>query len=283
MKKTVGLLEKLVRLANGEVLSASSLKGDWFEQMLTDGILVSITHGSRRSFRVVNGDIFRHYLASQYDIRDIEKTLDLITKGNLDRATQVQVVGESKFLHRRSFNGFLVNSYQPIDAMLNGQSITICPPIGSYVFVSDYQGFSVNKDVVIVGIENSENFRYIEQQRYLFTAFEKVLFVSRYPQNGDLVRWLQSIPNKYIHFGDLDLAGIAIYQNEFYRHLGDRASFFIPDDYEKRIIAGNGDRYNKQLPQYGKMKIQDQRVASVLSCIHRYHRGYDQEGFILRS
>ena len=281
MKKTAGLIEKLIRLANGEALPSSSLKSEWFEQMLTDGILVSITHGSRKSFRVANADTFRHYLASQYDIRDLEQTLEMLSEENPNRALQVNVSGDSKFVRHRPFSGFLVNSYQPIDAILNGQPITICPPEGSFVFVSDYQQFFVSENVVIVGIENAENYRHIRCQKHLFTAYEKVLFVSRYPQNGDLVKWLQSIPNKYIHFGDLDLAGIAIYQNEFYRHLGERSSFLIPDDYEERISLGNRERYDRQLPQYGKMKIQDGRIASVFSCIHRYHRGYDQEGFIV--
>ena len=283
MKKTAGLIEKLIRLANGEALSASNLKGEWFEQMLADGILLSITHGSRKNFRVSNADTFRHYLDSQYNIRDLEQTLQLLSEENPNRALQVDVSGDSKFVRQRSFRGFLVNSYQPIEAILNGQSITICPPEGSFLFVSDYQHFSLAEDVVIVGIENAENFRYIRCQKQLFAAYEKVLFVSRYPQNGDLVRWLQSIPNNYVHFGDLDLAGIAIYQNEFYRHLGERSSFLIPEDYEERISSGNRERYDKQLPQYGKMKIQDQRIASVLSCIHRYHRGYDQEDFIVKN
>lgn len=283
MKKTAGLIEKLIRLANGEALSASNLKGEWFEQMLADGILLSITHGSRKNFRVSNADTFRHYLDSQYNIRDLEQTLQLLSEENPNRALQVDVSGDSKFVRQRSFRGFLVNSYQPIEAILNGQSITICPPEGSFLFVSDYQHFSLAEDVVIVGIENAENFRYIRCQKQLFAAYEKVLFVPRYPQNGDLVRWLQSIPNNYVHFGDLDLAGIAIYQNEFYRHLGERSSFLIPEDYEERISSGNRERYDKQLPQYGKMKIQDQRIASVLSCIHRYHRGYDQEGFIVKN
>ena len=33
MKKTVALMDKLLRLAHGEALPASSLKGEWFERM----------------------------------------------------------------------------------------------------------------------------------------------------------------------------------------------------------------------------------------------------------
>ena len=281
MKKTVGLIEKLIRLVDGESLPSSTLRGDWFDQMEADGVLVTVSHGSRKSMRAISTDSLRHYLASQYDLHDLKSVLSLLLTEESGRALQVDATGNSKFVRQRTFRGFLVNSYQPIDATINGASYTIFPPEGSFVFIADYQQFTVSPDVVIIGIENAENFRYIKRQKYLFSAYEKVLFVSRYPQNGDLINWLKSIPNQYVHFGDLDLAGIAIYQNEFFKHLGERSSFFLPDDYEERISRGSLERYTVQLPRYGKMKILDSRITSVLSCIHREHRGYDQEGYIL--
>ena len=282
MKKTSALIQKLVRLASGDTLPASSLKGDWFEQMQADDVLVAVTHGSRKSLRVADTSSFRNYLASQYDIRDLEQTLELFSDGSVDRASQVEVTGDSKFLSHRTFTGFLVNSYQPIDAVLDGKQLTILPPDGTFIFIADYQHFYIPEDVVIIGVENAENFRHVARQKYLFEKYGKVLFVSRYPQNQskDLLQWLLSIPNKYVHFGDLDLAGVAIYQNEFYRHLGKRASLLIPDDYVERISKGNLDLYNSQLPLYGNMTVEDERVLKILSCIHRYHRGYEQEGYI---
>ena len=282
MKKTAALIGKLIRLANGEALPVSSLKGDWFEQMQADDILVAVTHGSRKGLRVADTSSFRNYLASQYNIRDLEQTFELLSNGDVDRASQVEVTGDSKFLLHRTFTGFLVNSYQPIDAVLGGKQLTILPPDGTFMFIADYQHFCIPGDVVIVGVENAENFRHIARQKYLFKEYGKVLFVSRYPQSQskDLLQWLLSIPNKYVHFGDLDLAGVAIYQNEFYRHLGERASLLMPEDYEERISMGNLDLYNSQLPQYGKMKIEDKRVSKLISTIHRHHRGYEQEGFI---
>ena len=284
MKKTVTLIEKLIRLANGDTLPASSLKGDWFEQMQTDGILVTVTHGSRKSLRVADATSFRHYVASQYDIRDLEQTHELLSKENASRAEQVAVTGDSKFHSRRTFTGFLVNSYQPIDAVLNGKLITVFPPLGCCLFIADYQHFCISEDVVIVGVENAENFLYVEHQKYLFKGYKKVLFVSRYPQeqSKDLLKWLQSIPNQYVHFGDLDLAGIAIYENEYYCHLGERASFFVPIDYEQRVLEGSLKRYNAQYKRYGNLNVKDLRLQNLLNCIHRYHKGYDQEGFILK-
>ena len=55
MKKTATLIDKLIRLANGETLPASSLKGVWFEQMQNDGILLATAHGSRKSLRASDG------------------------------------------------------------------------------------------------------------------------------------------------------------------------------------------------------------------------------------
>ena len=281
MKKTAKLIEKLIRLANGDALPASSLKGAWFEQMQNDGILLATAHGSRKSFRASDGMTLRQYVASQFDIHDLEQTRCAFFDEDVSRASLVAATGDSKFLSRRTFKGFLVNSYQPVTAILNGQEIIIHPTDGSFMFVADYQHFTIPRDVVVVGVENAENFRYIALQKYLFARYGRVLFVSRYPQdqNKDLIKWLRSIPNQYVHFGDLDLAGIAIYEHEYYRHLGTQSSFFIPDDYDQRISNGNKDRYNDQLPQYGKMKVEDKRVQSLLDCIHQYHKGYDQEGY----
>lgn len=281
-KRSAALIEKLIRLAAGEALPASSLKGGWFEQMLEDGILLATTQGSRKRLRASDGTLLREYVASQYDIRDLEQTLSLFSGEDTSRAALVAATGDSKFLTRRTFQGFLVNSYQPIPAVMGGQKITIYPAEGSFVFIADYEHFVIPEDVVIVGMENAENFRYVASQQYLFARYDSVLFVSRYPQDQhrDLIRWLQSIPNPYVHFGDLDLAGIAIYEHEYYRYLGARASFFVPDDYEQRISDGNTERYNAQLSRYGKMQTEDPRVQSLLDCIHRHHKGYDQEGYI---
>jgi hypothetical protein len=286
MKKTKALFERFKKLADGKTIPATSLNDKMVQQMLQDRILVVISHGSRKSLRVADADLFKHYLASQFDIHDLDALLSFLENEKTDRASQVKVTGDSKFIKQRTFKGFLVNSYHSIQAELNGKPINIIPPDGSYLFISDYENFSISPDVIVVGIENSENFRCIKRQQRFFeqnlSSESRLLFVNRYPQEQhyDLICWLKAIPNHYIHFGDLDLAGIAIYQNEYYRHLGSKSSFLIPKDYSARIAQGNRERYDAQLRQYGRMNITDNRLAGLLSCIHHYHRGYDQEGFI---
>ena len=108
MKKTAALIEKLIRLANGEPLPASALKGDWFDQMQADGILMAVTHGSRKRMRVCDTSLFRRYLESQFDIRNLEHAHQLLLQDETDRAFQVELTGDSKFTSKRTFSGFLV-------------------------------------------------------------------------------------------------------------------------------------------------------------------------------
>lgn len=285
MNITRGLIQNFIALANGGSVPSSRLRAfSGLDDMRADGILTVMAHGSKRAYKAVNRQDFLSYLSAKYHLDDLEGTLEMLVKKDSDRVRQVQLTGDSKFISHRTMKGFLVNSYEPIDATLNGTRFTILPPEGSYVFIYDYEQFTIPPNTLVVGIENSENFRKTRQQKWLFDEMfsnRSILFVSRYPQNEsrDLVRWLQGITNEYVHFGDLDLAGIRIFLTEFHRYLGDRASFLIPPDYEERISHGSTDRYNDQLRSTKNMVITDARLQAIANCIHKYHRGYDQEGF----
>lgn len=287
MRITVSLTGKLLRLARGETLPASALNAALAGKMLSEGVLVTVTRGSRKSYRAQDGKTFRDYLATSLDIRDLEAYHDLLVRKEASRAEQVRVTGNSKTRPHRTFEGFLVNCYEPIEATLAGRSFRLLPEEGSFVFISDFRRFSIPEDIVIIGVENAENFRYIRQQKEVFGTIRpegaKLLFVSRYPQeqSHDFIEWLKAVPNRYVHFGDLDLAGIHIFLSEYYRHLGERASFLVPPDYEDRIARGSHERYEAQYARFGKMDIPDRRLLPLAECIHRHHRGYDQEGFIL--
>ena len=114
MKKTAKLIEKLIRLANGDALPASSLKGAWFEQMLNDGILLATAHGSRKSFRASDGMTLLQYVASQFDIHDLEQTRCVLSDEDVSRASLVAATGDSKFLSRRTFNRYYTPPPRPL-------------------------------------------------------------------------------------------------------------------------------------------------------------------------
>ena len=267
----------LQRLMSGDSIAASSLRNDISTELLAEGLLTVRTHGSRRSYAAIDTVVLRKFIKSHYG------GFGGTEKSGLTRAEMASDTGNSKLVMVRSCPGFPVNSYEPIVCMLNGREFVVNPQEGSFVFVADWQSFFVPDDVVVVGIENMENFRLIRQQRKLFEhsiGLDRLLFVSRYPQSVDLRSWLQMIPNRYIHFGDFDLAGIHIFLTEFHVHLGERSSFLIPQDIEERIAKGSLERYNDQYARYSRITSDIKEIQALIDLFNKYHRCYDQEGYI---
>ena len=291
MKVTKGLIDKLIALIDGESLSSSGLKGEWVEDLIRDGILVSSSRGSKRSLKAVDGESFAKAIA-RVDERfaDLESFRDMLMGGNSSgealRASQASDSGTSKLKMRRSFPGFLVNSYETIEAHLNGRSCVILPEEGSSMFVSDWERFVIPSDVIVVGIENPENFRFIRQQRHLFESClpgKRLLFVSRYPQSTDLRKWLMGISNPYVHFGDFDLAGIKIFLSEFHRYLPERSSYLIPSDIEERLKNGSTERFQGNYYENRHLSSDILELQALIDLIMKYHKGYDQEGYIIKN
>lgn len=284
MKITASLIDKLIRLRNGESIPASQLRGEWVSELERDGVIVSTSHGSRRVLFAPQPEAFLQAL-SAFDERlsDLDLMRDTLQTGETSRSVQASATGNSKLVAVRSCSGFPINTYEPIACFLNGREMIVNPQEGSFMFISDWQSFSIPQDVVVVGIENMENFRMIHQQRALFErtiGSDRLLFVSRYPQSSDLRSWLQTIPNRYVHFGDFDLAGISIFLTEFHAYLGERSSFFIPSDIERRLPNGSLERYNAQYLKFKNLKTNIPNLQHLIDTINNYHRCYDQEGYI---
>ena len=97
------------------------------------------------------------------------------------RSEQAADTGNSKLVASRSCPGFPVNSYEPITCSLNGKQMVVNPQEGTFLFITDWQSFTIPTDVTIVNIENMENFRFIRQQKALFTS-------THAPQTSQMLR-----------------------------------------------------------------------------------------------
>ncbi len=276
----------LHRLMAGESVAASSLRKDIAETLLAEGLLTVKTKGSRRTYRTINTSALKVFLESHYEeLRGFENSEVLRERSNITRSEQAAETGNSKLVKLRSCPGFPVNTYEPIVCSLHGRELVVNPIEGSFMFIIDWEDFVVPEDVIVVGVENMENFRMIRHQREFFESeigSQRLLFVSRYPQSTDLRSWLQNIPNRYIHFGDFDLAGIHIFLTEFHKCLGERSSFFIPSDIEQRLEYGSTIRYDAQYSKFHTLKCDVQNLQLLIDLINKYHRCYDQEGYILK-
>lgn len=278
---TLTVAQLIQKMLDGDTVTYSKFDGTIAREMVNEGIITLVSRGSRRSFRMIDPKGCRIYLAQNYTFgMKLRDWIEMKSRWEgVSRSEQVAKAGHSKLRYTRTFKGFLLNCYTPIEATLHGEPCVLSPLQGTSIFMQDYEYFRIPKDVVVVGIENGENFQHIRAQSYLFEGM-KVLFVSRYPQSKDLCNWLKMIPNRYIHFGDIDLAGISIFLNEFYVNLGNRAEFFIPEDVEKRLKDGNRQLYDNQYLRYRAMLVSDERLRPLVAMIHKYGKAYEQEGYI---
>lgn len=267
-------------LISGEQVAGSKLSSKLLDELMAEGLLSVVTHGSRKSYRARDVEALKRCLI---DKDESYRTLEVSSFDS--RASLAAETGNSKLMTVRSCPGFPVNSYEPISCSLCDKDFVVNPHEGSFVFIDNWRQFSIPQDIVVVGIENMENFRRIRQQKKLFESVlgnMPLLFVSRYPQSTDLRNWLMGIPNRYVHFGDFDLAGIHIFLTEFQKYLGDRASFLIPSDIEKRLTQGSATRYNIQYNKFHTLRCTDTKLQSLIELIMNYHKCYDQEGYIIK-
>ncbi|MDQ6815519.1 MAG: hypothetical protein M3040_17455, partial [Bacteroidota bacterium] len=191
MKLPLSIANKLLQMLQGEQLPGSNLQHAVVAKMLEDGVIQKQQTGKTKTlFFIANVASMHAYLKNHFGIGDLQEYANKFNDEGLTRAEAVSISGNSKLRSIRSFKGFLVNVYQPVHATLLHKSITIHPANGSFTFISDYETFNVAANVTIVGIENPENFKYIHCQAPLFSNIYP-LFVSRYPQSNDLIKWLK--------------------------------------------------------------------------------------------
>lgn len=270
-------------LLAGELIAGSRLNSKLLDELLAEGLLLVASRGSRKSYRARDMEALKRFL-----IDKDERYRLLEVNASDSRATMAAETGNSKLVMIRSCPGFPVNSYEPIECFLDENPFVVNPQEGSFLFVSDWEKFTIPEDTVVIGVENMDNFRMIRRQRTLFDRYlhnhalsDKVLFVSRYPQSTDLRKWLCTISNHYLHFGDFDLAGINIFLYEFQQYLGkERSSYLIPDDIESRLKSGSRKRYDEQYYRFKDIKSDVCELQQLIDLIHHERKAYDQEGYI---
>lgn len=280
-KLSINIALKIQLLMQGESIPYGQLKGKVIDQMIDDGILhIKLQGRSRKTIFTTKPEAVTNFLSSHLGINDLKTYINNEESG-LTRAENIIASSNSKSSARRTFKGFLVNCFTPIQAKINGDIFVIEPQEGTYTYIHDFESFNIPTETLVVGVENSENFRFIGKQAHLFES-ESILFVSRYPQSKDLVTWLHAIPNKYLHYGDFDFEGIRIFRDEYWQHLKSKASFFIPQNIEGLIIKyGNKGLYDTQYKSNTSTTLNlNSDIEALISLFHRYKKCLEQEVLI---
>ncbi len=282
MKLPLRIAKILLELSDGAILPGSAAKHAVIEDLIQENILFR-TGKIRKTVGLATQAKLDLYLHTRFSIEDLQAYVAALEESDTSRASLVNVTGDSKLKSVRTFKGFLVNCFTPISATLNAEEILIHPVEGIFHFIYDFEDFIPASDITIVGVENSENFRRLKEQAYLFEDI-RPLFISRYPQNQnkDFVKWMRSIPNNYLHFGDFDLAGIGIYLHEYKKYIPEKSRFFIPKGFEELLkISGSRERYNLQKMNFNINSIEEKDLLVLIDLLHKYKKGLDQESLIV--
>ena len=147
-------------LLAGEQVAGSRLNSKLLDELLVEGLLLVVSHGSRKSYRARDVEALKRFLIDKDEVFRI-----LEVNASDSRALMATETGNSKLVMVRSCPGFPVNSYEPIECFLDRKPLVVSPQEGSFLFVSDWEKFTIPEDVVVMGVENMENFRMIRKQR----------------------------------------------------------------------------------------------------------------------
>jgi len=285
MKIPLHIAEKLALLSMGQRLPASTLRHAVIDKFVADGMLLKQVQGRSKAFYYLSGpDSLPAYLQNHFGINDLLGYITALTGAADSRAGLVAAASDSKLKQLRTFKGFLINVVAPMPANYQGRETVLLPGLGTVMFVHDPENFLPPESATIVGVENPENFFHAEMQKAMFADINP-LFVSRYPQSGDLVKWLKSIPNPYLHFGDFDFAALGIYLHEYKRHLGAKATLYVPTNLEALMAKyGNRSLYDQQLHLAKQLaQAHDTGVQMVAALLHKHKKGLEQEIYLLPS
>lgn len=279
MKYPSAWAKKLVKLVEEKSLNGSEFKNQRLLQELEEFGVVSVSVKRHKTkIYLQSKDKLDILLANQYDIPDLNKYIDVIENKNRTRGEVVSVTGDSKNLKTEVQSGLYIASYEKIKIKVNSQDMMLFTTDMSSFFVHKNAKLEFSKDVLVVGVENFENILYIQKQKKLFDDGRQKIFVWR---NEHARKFLSECVNDYLHFGDLDLAGINIYINEIIPRIPhNRYEFYIPQKVLELLKRGNSEDYFTHLKKYPNLKSDEKYLQDFIDLLHRVKRSLHQEFLI---
>ena len=277
--------DALLHMTQGARLNASVFADKKkLGQFISDGMIRKVPAGGRRyRYIVPDGEALARYLAVNYQIHSLREYVRLLDKETVSGEEALGAGYSTKTRRSRVFTGFFLTSIEALTVPYGEGVLSLPPPKGTGCFVFAPEALAVPPEATVVGVENPEVFQKIRRLAGWFVSEQPCVFVLRYMSKG-LCDWLAEIPNTYLHFGDFDLSGLAIYIREYRSRLpASRCRFFLPPQIERYLSRwGNAELYEKQLSQTRSVAFhQYPEIAPLAEEIKRHRKGLEQE-FLLR-
>lgn len=293
IRLTQGTIRNIRDLLSGMSVPSSRMKGEWVRACKEEKAIEEDVKGRTKGcFRLKNKVLFMNVLSRYNEVFSHEEWEELLEGDQIDQA---KATGNSKLNKQEVMNGFYLNTYDKFPCRVMGKEVPFLQfPEGLPGYIMDWRGFSIPPDVLVIIAENMLNVAMVRGQKYLFDTLLKdneknVLVVAYYTPNNKeerrakaLCDWIETIPNRIVHFGDFDLPGINVYLSNYLTVAKGRISFLIPDDIEQRIKNhGSPKRFNDHLDFIGRVNAgDDDRLQWLISIILKYRKGYDHQGYI---
>ena len=275
----------LLTLINGRKVKKGDLSKDLRDRLLGANVVAFTQEGVSKFITPIRSDLVKGIateLAGTDDLEGYIHALEEIMAGKRPSRTEAaRLVNDTKAFGTDVMKGIRLNAIRPVTVLFDGEDFVIDPLRGMSIEIDEQALLEIDPGIVVVGVENYATFMRIKNYAHLFPGGQRYLFTYRSTGGkdsyGKWIEWLKRIPNRYIHFGDLDKGGLRIYIDSFRSILGDRAEFLIPENYEELIRNGSTNLYNEQFGQAAPDVSKDPRIKPLLEAIERHHKCCEQE------
>lgn len=214
------------------------------------------------------------YLAAEYDILDLDAYIDAMRLASPTRGDMAALGAGSKHRDIPPKRGMHIDGPPGSSVVIDGVTVPLGFPDFTALFVHERCSISLDPRTVIVGVENYEALVLSSRVLPLFAEYETVLFAEH---GSTLKRFLSVVDNPYVHFGDIDLAGIRIFLSEYLPVVGLRGRYCIPATVETDLKKGKRSLYTRQLKRDGILQSDDPDLQRLIGLIHEARRGLEQE------
>ena len=160
MKLPIGIAQKVKQMLDGEEVQSSKLKQSIALKMVEDGaIQYRKISKSKRMYFIKNTENLNNYLRTEFGINNLNQYIEQINNPNLTRSEAIEISSNSKVRNIRTFKGFLVNCYQPVNATINNIPTLINPIEGTFTFIYDFETFIIPKNIITHLMASMPNFQ----------------------------------------------------------------------------------------------------------------------------
>lgn len=280
-KTTVNALLALIEV--GEIKARELPDKDLVERLLSSGCIKKerITKSSYRLVLVHEEGM--RFCCGDYDerLKDLEGCRQDIQSGGkgLKPSEEIARFGRDHLVKRSLWKGFFLKSNVRLSVSYNGQTVFISRDFPLLVENPELLDLSFG-EVSLWVVENYECFQNLSwMNSFTSNRDEPSIIVCRWPtsKQARIAYGMWPVKEKH-YFGDLDLAGINIFQTEFAELLGLNA-FEIPTSFPEDIHHGSSSIFHNQKKYWG-ITGRTPKIQTCIETIMEEQKGLLQEYYL---